>query len=135
MLSSEIVYNNINNVKHQIELKKNYKPYFATLKIGDDVITDFDTVPYKRWYRGIATSDQPIVAEREAGWRNRAIIPNYSKIQKTYPSHCFQTACSTVYPCFTKQLQHDTNSGALAVSPYDNSYDVMIKNTDVTEYR
>ena len=62
---------NIENIRKQIMKKNNGNPYFATEKESKSVITDFDSFPYNRWWRGIAGSCNPVVIEREAGWRIR----------------------------------------------------------------
>ena len=97
---------NIKNVRKQIERKLNYKPYHATVTQSVQVLTDYDTFPYPRYYRGVPDSTVPIVAEREAGWRPRhdscynIVKPNNLKPYPKYPNHCFQSACSTTYPCY-----------------------------------
>lgn len=61
---------NMQNIQFEILRKKRSEnPYFATHKNVVQVITDYDELPYKRWYRGIPESDVPIIAEREAGYR------------------------------------------------------------------
>lgn len=61
---------NMQNVQFEIQRKKySEKPYYATQKNVIQVITDYDELPYRRWYRGVPESDVPIVAEREAGYR------------------------------------------------------------------
>ena len=62
---------NYKNIEDQIIRKKSFYPYYATTKESRSVITDYDVFPYPRYFRGIAQSNQPIVAEREAGWRPR----------------------------------------------------------------
>lgn len=62
---------NIFNIRKQIIRKNNGNPYFVTEKESKSVITDFDHFPYNRWWRGIAGSCNPVVIEREAGWRIR----------------------------------------------------------------
>lgn len=97
--------NNLNyqNVLSQIQLKKGYLPYYATENTTSIVLTDYDYFPYKRWWRGQTGLDTPIVAEREAGWRPRqdacySKMPNLHK-PPALADFCFETACSTVYPC------------------------------------
>jgi hypothetical protein len=61
---------NMRNIQVEIQRKKySEKPYFATHKNVVQVVTDYDELPYKRWYRGIPELEVPIVAEREAGYR------------------------------------------------------------------
>ena len=114
---------NIRNVSSEINTKKSNEPYFATANMVTEVITDYDTFPYPRWYRGVPTSDIPIVAEREAGWRKRnddcykISCPKCINPTK-YPQHCFETACSTVFPCYPKYLHKfsDRNAFNLALN-------------------
>jgi hypothetical protein len=84
----EINMSNVDNIREQIKRKKGWNPYFATQKEAMSVTTDYDVFPYPRYFRGIATSSEPIVAEREAGYRNRhddCYIPN--------PTIDFQPPC------------------------------------------
>jgi len=66
-----INYHNVKNIEEQIKNKKKSIPYFATTKEAKSVITDYDTFPYPRYFRGNPESSMPIIAEREAGWRPR----------------------------------------------------------------
>ena len=65
------LYDNVKNIREQIKRKKQSTPYYATTKQATSVITDYDTFPYPRYFRGVAEMSEPIVAEREAGWRPR----------------------------------------------------------------
>ena len=60
---------NIDNIKEQINRKKDSKPYFSTKENVRGVVTDYDHFPYRRFYRGKPESNKPVVIEREAGWR------------------------------------------------------------------
>ena len=62
---------NIENIRNQIKKKNSYTPYFVTEKDVTSVKTDFDNFPYNRWWRGIAGITNPVVIEREAGYRIR----------------------------------------------------------------
>ena len=44
---------NVNNVRVQIAKKKGYNPYLATTEQAVQVLTDYDTFPYPRYFRGI----------------------------------------------------------------------------------
>ena len=107
---------NVNNVRKQILRKQSSTPYFSTEQNGAGVLTDFDSFPYQRFYRGVPESDKPIVLEREAGWRPRH--DNCYKLPpvnnpEVYPDHCFEVACSTTYPCYPKYLQKIADRDAL----------------------
>ena len=61
---------NMQNIQFEIQRKKySEQPYYATQRNVVQVITDYDELPYRRWYRGFPESEFPIVAEREAGYR------------------------------------------------------------------
>jgi hypothetical protein len=114
MSSKEYITEKINNVniisvRKQIASKLGYEPYYGTMDAVESVITDMDHFPYNRFYRGVAKSSEPIVFEREAGWkpiRNTSYKKICSNNESTYPNHCFQSACSTVYPCYPKNHNH-----------------------------
>ena len=101
---------NVHNVRQQILLKQGSRPFLATENEGAGVLTDYDSFPYPRWFRGVYYSQNPIVAEREAGYRPRhddcynfKTCPGGEK--PDYPNHCFSAPCSTVYPCYPEQLK------------------------------
>lgn len=103
---------NIENIRYQINMKKGSRPYFSTSNTNRNVITDYDTFPYIRYFRGEAHSDLPIVAEREAGWRPRnedcydSTFIRRDKQMKHHPitpANFFQPACSTVYPKYATE--------------------------------
>lgn len=106
-------------VRDQIMKKLQYdRPYYATNRTVGHIVTDFDSFPYSRWYRGQYEVDVPIVIEREAGYRHVEKNCNITKpeIQREYPKYCFEAACSTVYPC---------------VADGNKKYDVMLNRTCV----
>ena len=87
-LTQNINEHNLNSIRKQIELKKGYKPFLATSVDSTGVVTDYDVFPYPRYFRGVPTSDKPIVAEREAGWRQRnpgCYRPNVSTVTVSNP--------------------------------------------------
>lgn len=103
-LTPQVNQSNVERVREQIMKKKYESPYHATQNMSAKILTDYDTFPYPRYWRGVPTSDFPVVAEREAGWRPR--FDNCYKFTEPmqevpYPKHCFQTSCSTIYPCFS----------------------------------
>ena len=106
-------------------------PYYATVKEAGEVLTDYDTFPYPRWFRGVYDSPVPIVAEREAGWRPRhdscyKMEKPCSEVASKYPNHCMQSACSTVYPCYPQQMSRYADKAAL---------DVELNNACIVQYR
>jgi hypothetical protein len=126
------ISNNVNNINKQnidyvqnlILEKQKSSPYFVPTT---NVITDYDVFPYTRWYRGIASESRPIVAEREAGWRPRrdnCYKPPPNAIS-TKPRHlCFESACSTTFPCKPKDTLE-----------FSNYLDPTIENSHVISYR
>jgi len=104
-LTSAITDMGIDNIRAQIKLKKGNMPYHATAASARGVTTDYDTFPYPRWYRGVPQSHQPIVAEREAGWRARrdacySVQQPPTRGDDPYPNHCFSGATNVTYPCY-----------------------------------
>ena len=102
---------NVNNIRKQIVSKESNKPHFGT---NSSIITDQDHFPYNRYFRGITGISQPVVIEREAGFRD---IENncYStkvKVPITRPTYCYQTSCSTIFPCTNenKELNQNENN-------------------------
>lgn len=105
MDTKNINKNNVNIIREQIYKKISDNPYYATKNTSVKVLTDYDTFPYPRYWRGISESYNPIVSEREAGWRPRMdscykIKPFIEEVSP--PNICFQSSCSTIYPCSTE---------------------------------
>lgn len=121
-MSNQIIDNNIKNIRQQIVHKQSCTPHHATVADIQSIVTDYDHFPYSRFYKGVYNHDNPIIAEREAGYRPRypqQIQTNCDPIEEIEPNHCFQSACSTIYPCFTdhhsiykgvKNLRGDINN-------------------------
>lgn len=122
---------NIDNVRMQINMKNLSMPYHATVKQSAGVLTDYDTFPYPRWYRGVYYSPVPIVSEREAGWRPRR--DNCYRMNKpcdnstiSYPNHCFESACSVVYPCYPEYVNKFLEQQQL---------EVLLNKSCISQYR
>jgi hypothetical protein len=147
--------NNVKNVRHEMEQKINYKtPYYANNNTVKKCITDFDVFPYTRWYRGVATSDNPIIIEREAGYRKvKQSLTEEQKNNMKYRyttantfkedtggkqmlglngfldssessqqiRHCFEAACSTVYPCKEPLKAFNYKEGQISVNTTDKN--------------
>jgi len=90
-------------------LKKNQygKSFYATNRTVEKVETDRDNFPYDRYYRGVYQNPAPVILEREAGYRfvENNCYKTVTDFKKEYPEHCFQSACSTVYPCYPAYLR------------------------------
>ena len=108
---------NIKFVRNQISDKNGDTPHFGTINNATSVVTDMDHFPYTRFYRGVYNSPNPIVFEREAGWRPQRNDCYNTKCnaKSVYPDHCFEAPCSTVYPCYPKYLQKWSDRDALNV--------------------
>lgn len=103
---------NIDSVRQQIMKKNNTVPYISNGTNVLSVITDQDHHPYSRYFRGVYYFPEPIVFEREAGWRPQQqncyemIVPYQADIQ---PTNCFEAACSTIYPCYSENSDTGLN--------------------------
>ena len=109
---------NIQNLSNQINHKLSSTPYYGTSNDTSKTLTDMDNFPYTRFYRGVYNSTMPIVIEREAGWRpiyKNCYIPNKCENPIEYPNHCFESACSVVYPCYPQYLAKIADRDALNV--------------------
>lgn len=98
------------HIKYQIGLKKSNNVHYATINDVSNVVTDFDHFPYTRFYRGVYYYSKPRIIEREAGWRpqqNEYYVPNLFIEPSEYPNHCFQSACSTTFPCHHHKKHSD----------------------------
>lgn len=59
----------MNHITKLINFKQQTNsPFMAS---GTEIITDMDTFPYPRFYRGVAASPVATVFDREAGWKQR----------------------------------------------------------------
>jgi hypothetical protein len=119
----------VENVRRQIEAKQCYKPFYGLADYAPRVITDYDHFPYTRRFRGVYYSPDPIVMEREAGWRQRQ-----DGCYETYcpgtpmpkPNHCFEGSCSLVTPCYPAELRRYADKQAL---------DLQIDRACIVQYR
>ena len=131
-LTSILNKNNVENIRDQIRQKNQSSPFFATSTDVIHTITDYDTFPYHRYYRGVVDVTQPIVAEREAGWRQRhdscydVSESRKSNVRLTNPNNCFQSACSTVYPCYPEYMTKYSDKEAM---------DLILNKTCIAQYR
>jgi hypothetical protein len=103
-ISSQITTNNIQNIRMQISQKNKNTPYMSSGSVVENVITDMDHMPYSRFFRGVYYFPEPIIMEREAGYReveNSCYSVN-RPYTKDYYSGCFQPACTTTFPCYHK---------------------------------
>lgn len=130
-ISHNITMSNVENIRRQIAKKQGSEPYWSVEDNALNALTDYDVFPYTKWFRGNYKSTEPIVAEREAGYRKRQ--DNCYKITNpetpaniNYPNHCFEVPCSTVFPCYPKYAQRMLDRDAM---------NVAINKSCVTQYR
>jgi hypothetical protein len=129
MLTPRINQQNVEAVRRQIARKTGSVPSFATNETATHVITDIDHWPYNRYFRGVYYFPEPVIMEREAGFRelnNSCYDFNPVPQKDQQPNHCFQTACSTVYPCYPEYLQKFSDKELL---------DTMLNRACVVQYR
>jgi hypothetical protein len=62
---------NKENIKRLIALKNSTEPVDIIQRDALSVFTDYDHFPYTRNYRGVYNSLNPVIIEREAGFRPR----------------------------------------------------------------
>lgn len=130
-LTPMINQQNVEYIRGIIEQKKNYcRPYYATSKTVLNTITDQDHFPYTRYFRGVSYYSDPIVFEREAGWRE-VKNPCYKTVgcetlPSPYPNHCFESCCSLIVPCYPNAQRRYADKNAM---------DVQLNNACIVEYR
>jgi hypothetical protein len=77
--------NDLNNkiLRYHISMKNSDVPYYPDPDLMKDTLTDYDHFPYTRWFRGKYYYPNPVVAERDAGFRG---INNncYSQCRSSY---------------------------------------------------
>lgn len=92
-------------------------PYFPPPRQIFDVVTDVNEQPYRRFFRGRPSSNEPIVWEREAGYNTiRGEIKNPTRVARTGGPPCFQLPCSTILPCKSRPAIGSTQ-GCVFLSP------------------
>jgi len=119
----------MNNLSNQIKNKLSYNPYYGTSNDTQQTVTDMDHFPYTRFFRGDFESDRPIVFEREAGWRytENNCYKNQDPIKPlNHKNICYESACSTVYPCYPSYAAKYSDREAFLVK---------LNNACVVEYR
>ena len=92
---------NIERIKKEIFMKNSSNPYYTNKTIYS-INNEYDQFPYPHWYKGDAESYKPMIAEREAGWIPKRHKEPIKKEKDTPPETCFQSPCSTVYPCYAQ---------------------------------
>ena len=104
ILTQKINMQNVNAVRQGIAQKINYNcPYYPTIDDATSVVTDQDHHPYTRFFRGEYNVADPIVFEREAGFRTRndnCYRLNCAGTPVRKPEYCLTIPCSTTLPCY-----------------------------------
>jgi len=108
---------NQKNIEFAKYLKNSSNIYYANQNDVRQVITDFDHFPYQRFYRGVHTSEHPIIIEREAGYRKLEPSCYKEKLvtKSEYPKHCFEGPASVVYPCYPDYLRKYSDKAELEI--------------------
>ena len=91
-------------IKKQIEtMMTSSKGYFPQPSEIFQVDTDINVWPYNRQFRGSPSSTEPIIWEREAGFRQilpQSAVPSVVGFPEQPGGRlCFQAPCSTIFPC------------------------------------
>lgn len=128
-LTAQLNEHSIETIRKQIARKISSNPYFANNETVINSVTDMDHTPYTRWFRGVYYYPNPIVMEREAGWRPiknscyNLVMPPSPEVD---PHHCFEVPCTTTLPCYPKYLTKYADKESL---------DIMINNACIPQYR
>lgn len=82
-------------IQEQMFLKNLDAPYTVSNNIIKDVKTEYNTFPYRKWYKGKYSSHKPIVDKREAGFRPVEFQTNKMYFVHSYRNLNFQPPCSS----------------------------------------
>jgi len=116
----DINSNNYQIVANHIRNKLNYnRPYYATDTMP---VTDMDHLPYRRFFRGVYSEPQPVIFEREAGFRP---LNEGCYLKKVIPvivpnQVCWEYPCSNIKPCKApkeEEVKAGTCSHNFIISP------------------
>lgn len=102
-----------NALQDQMDQKVKYgKAFYATNVDVGRTVTDMDHFPYLRFYRGEYQSSEPVIFDRKAGYRfvRQRCYDTQPEFVTPYPNYCYESACSTIYPCVPGQLIADTRA-------------------------
>ena len=111
-LTAEMNERSIETIRKQISKKTSDRPYFSSGNIVSNVVTDMDHQPYSRWFRGVYNYPDPVIMEREAGFRQiedqcyTVSVPPHAPEEHHL---CFEPACSTVFPCNPEKYDNRSN--------------------------
>jgi hypothetical protein len=103
----------MSSLESQIAQKNQYgKAFYATnLDVGQ-TRTGMNHFPYTSFYRGQYNLSEPVIFDRRAGYSHVGVncYDTKTKYEVAYPNYCYETACSTIYPCVPGQLIADTRA-------------------------
>ena len=128
-LTAKLNQHSIESIRREINKKTSSMPYFANSETIENTITDMDHHPYTRWFRGVYYSEEPIIIEREAGWRpiRNSCYALVMPVEETSdPQHCFEAPHTTTFPCHLKYSSRHADKEAL---------DSTINSTCMTQHR
>ena len=128
-LTARLNETSIESVRAAIARKTSSGPYFANGNTIRNSITDMDHQPYQRFFRGVYYYPDPVVFEREAGYRpmqSECYNIVAKKVVEEPPDHCFEVACSTILPCRQKILTRYADK---------NRLEIMLNDACVSQYR
>lgn len=103
----------MSSLSDQIAQKTQYgKSFYANNWDVGQTITDMDNFPYQRFYRGQYEQSMPVIFDRKAGYRfvEQRCYKTQTDYAIPYPNYCYESACSTIYPCVPGQLIADTRA-------------------------
>lgn len=121
-----------NFVKQQINMKNSHQPYLANTNMVNHSITDMNTFPYTRFYRGNFNSN-PTIFDREAGYHQRSptisnnvrVYNSLAELQKDIKDHipnvCFKSSAKTQYRCIPTEDDEANNKIINAQIIHNNS--------------
>lgn len=119
----------IKYVQEMIAQKNDPYPFYATIHDVPHAVTDVDHWPYSRYFRGVYNNPNPVVWEREAGYRpqqNACYQISTPPVPHRYPNHCFEGPCSSVSICYPELIKYYADK---------NELDVLLNKSCVTQYR
>lgn len=121
-LTGQVLDRSIQSVRDMIKAKNSSQPFLATNNIISNSLTDMDHHPYSRWYRGVYYYPDPVIMERQVGWR--PIEQQCYNVNVTYevsePINCFENPCTTMFPCFPSQNQRFDDKNKLLATINSN---------------
>jgi hypothetical protein len=103
-MTAKINETSIESLRYAISRKISSQPYLANNNSARRIVTDMDHQPYQRFFRGVYYYPDPVIFEREAGYRPLKdscyrTVSHGSGVVDEEPEHCFELPCSTILPC------------------------------------